>query len=283
MTAELADCYPTKSAGVRAIVAAVREAAGATPAVFWQTTGGFCVEDAADAHRTLAAANWHALATWAGRLAPRGKALLFDMGSTTTDLIPMSDGRPVARGATDLERLLQHELIYTGVRRTPLCAVAVSVSVQGRPCGVAAELFATMHDVYLLLGLTAADDSDCQTADGRPATVPCAHDRIARMACCDRDEIHLTAARATADDFRRAQWRQISVAIDAVITRDDLPLETVILSGSGESIGRAILGEHPRTRMVRVVRLAESFTPALADAACAYAVAVLANEKLRQP
>jgi probable H4MPT-linked C1 transfer pathway protein len=278
MTAELADCYPTKSAGVQAIVAAVREAAGITPVVFWQTTGGFCTGDAAGAHRTLAAANWHALATWAGRLAPRGKALLFDMGSTTTDLIPLVDGRPVARGATDLERLLHHELIYTGVRRTPLCAVASSVSVQGRPCGVAAELFATMHDVYILLGLTAADDADCQTADGRPATIPYAHDRIARMVCCDRDEIDLSAARAIADDFRQAQWRQISAALDAVLARDDLSLETIILSGSGESIGRAILAEHPRTRAVPIVRLAESFTHALADAACAYAAAVLACE-----
>jgi probable H4MPT-linked C1 transfer pathway protein len=278
MTAELADCYATKNAGIAAIAAAVREAAGGTSVAFWQTTGEFASLDADDLPRTVAAANWHALATWVGRLAPRGKALLFDIGSTTTDLIPLQDGRPVARGKTDLERLLHHELVYTGVRRTPLCAVAATVQVRGRPCVVAAELFATMLDVYLLLGESTENAADRNTADGRPAMIACAHDRIARMVCCDRDEIDLAEARAIAGCFRAAQHRRLTAALDAVVGRDATPVQTIILSGSGESVGREILKDYPSTRSAQVVRLAESFSPALADAACAYAVAVLAHE-----
>jgi probable H4MPT-linked C1 transfer pathway protein len=281
MTAELADCFATKAAGVAAIIATVREAAGAAPVMFWQTTGKFISSSAENSHRTVAAANWHALATWAGRLVPHGKALLFDIGSTTTDIIPLHDGRPAARGTTDLERLIHQELVYTGVRRTLLCAVAANVPVGGRPCGLAAELFATMHDVYLLLGLAPEDETDRNTADGRPATIECAHDRMARMVCCDREEIGLAEACSIARFFRDAQYQQLTTAIERVLGRDDTPLETVIISGSGESVGRDILSRHPQTKSAQFMRLADSFSPSVADAACAYAVAVLLREDSR--
>jgi probable H4MPT-linked C1 transfer pathway protein len=282
MTAELADCFATKGTGVAAILAAGQQAAGRTPVVVWQTTGQFAaIAGAARRPRATAAANWHALATWAGRLAPQGKALLFDIGSTTSDLIPLQQGGPVARGLTDLERLLNHELVYTGLRRTPLCAVAETVTVRGRPCRVAAELFATMLDAYLLLAMIPEDEADRHTADGRPATIACAHDRLARMVCCDRDEIDLGEARAIAGCFAAAQQSVLSSAIDAVVGRDRERLETAIVAGSGESLAGKLVAEHPATIESRIIRLSETLSPALAAVACAYAVAVLATEDPR--
>jgi probable H4MPT-linked C1 transfer pathway protein len=281
MTAELADCFATKAEGVAAILAAVRRAAVRTPVAVWQTTWEFlAAEDAVGRPREVAAANWHALATWAGRLAPRGKSLLFDIGSTTSDIILLQNGRPVARGLTDLDRLLNHELVYTGVRRTPLCAVADTVKVRGQPCRAAAELFATMLDVCLLLGITPEDATDRNTADGRPATISCAHDRLSRMVCCDREEIDLDEARSIARCFADAQQKALSSAIDAVVSRDRDKLETVILAGSGESLAGKIMAEHPAARDARMIRLSESLSPALAESACAYAVAVLATEDI---
>src|SRR5436189_45661 len=96
-------------------------------------------------HLKVASANWHALATLAGQYMPEGPGLLIDIGSTTTDVIPLLDGIPIPQGMTDPDRLARHELIYTGVRRTPVCAVTRE--------SVAAELFATTRDVYLVLGM----------------------------------------------------------------------------------------------------------------------------------
>jgi hypothetical protein len=279
MTAELADCFATKAEGVSAIIAAVQQAAGTTPVVVWQTTGDFIDPDLAVSRPgRVAAANWQALATWAGRLAPRGKALLLDIGSTTTDIIPLRNGRSTARGLTDLDRLLNNELVYTGLRRTPLCAVADSVFVRGRPCRVAAELFATMLDVFLLLGLIPEDSTDNHTADGRPATILGAHDRLARMVCCDRDEIDLSEARSIARSFAEAQRNVLAAAIDVVVKRDAEKLEAVIVTGSGELLARKILAEHPAAVGSQIIHLAERLSSALADSACAYAVAVLAAE-----
>ena len=279
MTAELADCFSTKAEGVAAIIAAVREAAGGTPVAIWETTGRFTSPaNAAQRPLTVAAANWKALATWSGRLAPQGKALLLDIGSTTTDIIPLQDGLPVARGETDLGRLLNQELVYSGLRRTPLCALARRVMIRGRPCSVAAELFATTLDVFLLLGLISEDAHDRNTADGQPATIDSAHARVARMVCCDRDEIDLEEARTIAGCFFEAQKKVLSGAIDAVLARDPARLETVIISGSGESLARTILAEKRTTHAARVVSLADTLSPELAEAACAYAIAVLAAE-----
>jgi probable H4MPT-linked C1 transfer pathway protein len=279
MTAELADCFSSKADGVAAIISAVREAAGATPVAIWETTGKFTSpEDAVRRPLTVAASNWRALATWAGRLAPTGKGLLLDIGSTTTDIIPLQEGIPVARGSTDLSRLHNHELVYSGIRRTPLCAVASSVMVRGQSCTVAAELFATTLDVFLLLGMIPEDADYRNTADGQPSTVQCAHARIARMVCCDRDEIDLAEARAMARYFFEVQKRQLSTAIDAVVGRDAGRLETVITSGSGESLAKILLSEKRTTRDARQVSLADKLSPELGEAACAYAVAMLAVE-----
>ena len=124
MTAELADCFSTKSEGIDCVLRAVEAVAGKRPIRVWQTSGEFVSPDEArEEPRLTAAANWHALATFVGRLVPRGSALLIDIGSTTSDLIPLVDGLPMPTGRTDVERLQSGELVYCGVRRTPLCAL----------------------------------------------------------------------------------------------------------------------------------------------------------------
>src|SRR5262249_56241103 len=112
----------------------------------------------------VAAAKWLALAPYAGRLVPEGSALLHDIGSPTTDIVPLHNSKPIPHGRTDPERLRCGELIYTGVRRTPLCALL-------GPRG-AAELFATTLDAYIILDAIPEDQKDCDTADNAPPTQP---------------------------------------------------------------------------------------------------------------
>ena len=119
------------------------------------------------------------LATYAGRLAPVGSAILIDIGSTTTDIVGLVDGVPVPTGRTDRTRLECGELVYCGVRRTPLCALFGLEK--------AAEFFATTEDVYLTLGDLPEEPHRTDTADGRPVTPgACASlGWLARMECAD--------------------------------------------------------------------------------------------------
>lgn len=281
MTAELADCFSTKAEGVDFILEAVENVAGGKRVFVWQTGSEFVPsEEARSIPLLVAAANWHALATWVGRMVPRGSSILIDVGSTTSDIIPLEGGVPVPRGMTDRERLESGELVYTGVRRTPLCALARSVGLGGNETALAAELFAVTLDIYLLLGSIPEDPVDCDTANGRPATREAAHDRIARMLCCDRTELSRDEAEQMARFLADVQRRQIVAAVERVAGSLQGACASVLISGSGAFLAEQAAGEAAATREAELFRLPRMYSPAMAEAACAYAVARLAAERI---
>jgi (4-(4-[2-(gamma-L-glutamylamino)ethyl]phenoxymethyl)furan-2-yl)methanamine synthase len=266
MTGELCDCFATKREGVRHILGAVAEGVGARNVNVFRTDGRFAtLEEARADPLPAAAANWLALATFAGRYVPDGPSLFVDLGSTTTDLIPLLDGRPVPSARTDPERLKAGELVYTGVRRTPACALLGA--------GGAAEFFATTHDVYLLLDLIPEDPHDTDTADGRPATRECAHARLARMLCGDTESVTRTKAVSLAKRLSLIQQQMLDRAARQAAVRHGPP-RTLILGGSGEFLARLALARDAGP----VISLAERLGPGRSAAACAHAVAVLCLE-----
>ena len=152
MTAELADCFPSKRAGVLAVLDAAARALGdaPTPIHVYGTDGRFrSLEEARRAPEGVAAANWLASATWLARSVP--DALLVDVGGTTTDIVPIVGGRVAALGRTDTERLVAGELVYTGLLRTSVPALVRRVRLARGPCRVAAEHFAIAADAHLWL------------------------------------------------------------------------------------------------------------------------------------
>src|SRR5213078_1596475 len=85
---------------------------------------------AAGEHVTdIASANWHASAALVAH--QRQNALFIDMGSTTTDIVPVAGGKIAARGYTDAERLAAGELVYTGLVRGFVMATAVRAPFAG--------------------------------------------------------------------------------------------------------------------------------------------------------
>jgi probable H4MPT-linked C1 transfer pathway protein len=286
MTAELADCYRTKADGIRQIVAAVKDVANHMPVKVWSTAGGFVdaeflVAESSQAMLEFAASNWHALVTWLASRFPAQDALLIDIGSTTTDIIPFGKSRVYAHGRTDFERLVAGELLYTGIRRTPLCAVARTVEIGRKNCPLAAELFATTQDVYLLLGELSEDVANCDTANGRPATRDEAWDRLVRQVCCDRTEISQPEAVLIARNFAEQQEQQIGEALNAVLRASPTgyDCQTVIVSGSGRFLAQKILAKNAALSRVEVIDISEILKPAAPEAACAYAAAQLASSR----
>jgi probable H4MPT-linked C1 transfer pathway protein len=268
MTGELCDCFETKRQGVLAILDAVTVVAGSTPVLVWQNDGRFVsLAEAYQSPLPAAAANWLALATYAGRHAPAGAALLIDIGSTTTDIIPLLNGKPAPVGRTDPERMRHRELVYTGVRRTPVCALLGDA--------VAAEFFASTLDAYLLLGRCPEDPSDRETADGRPATRSNALARLARMLCADAETCPMVDGQRLAETVWRRQVRLVRDAVDHVAAHLPDLVSQVILSGSGEFLIHDVLNDAPALEAKRV-SLAELIGPRSSTCACAFALAQLA-------
>jgi probable H4MPT-linked C1 transfer pathway protein len=283
MTAELCDCYPTKQVGVNAVLDAVLDALPDRHVAVWGVDGQFHDVSAIRRHpEQAAAANWLALATLAARLVPEDTGLLIDIGTTTTDLIPLDHGQVAARGRTDTERLQNGELVYAGVRRTPICALATELPYRDAPTGLAAEVFASTLDVYLTLGEIASDPKDLSTADGRPATSSAARDRLARMIGTDRDTFTDEDAHAfaqAADDALVARLQ--SVAGRACRATIGCP-HFAVVAGSGEFLARRLA-----QRLIEpggiIIGLNQAWGSVASTAGCAYALLVLATEHQEQP
>jgi probable H4MPT-linked C1 transfer pathway protein len=118
MTGELADCFASKAEGVRFILDAVEQASDRRHTRVDLINGKLVAPVVARREPILAAAsNWRALAEFSLRFAGQESSLLIDVGSTTTDIIPLVNGRVAASGTTDTQRLLSGELVYAGVAR----------------------------------------------------------------------------------------------------------------------------------------------------------------------
>jgi probable H4MPT-linked C1 transfer pathway protein len=200
---------------------------------------------------------------------------LIDIGSTTCDIIPLADGQPAAEGATDTERLLAGELIYTGVERTAVFGLIDALPWRKQQCPVAAELFATAWDAYLILGDMPEEPQSTHTADRRPATREAARDRLARMICADRETFDAEDARLAAEAIARAQGAKIAVGVAQVMGRMPRPPAAVVISGRGEFVARRVLERLDFGG--RIVSLADELGPDLSQAAPAHALAVLAR------
>jgi probable H4MPT-linked C1 transfer pathway protein len=239
MTGELSDVFATRAEGVAYLVALMRKASG-EGTLFYSLESGLIDADTAVEHwPQVASANWHASAALAANLV--GDGLLVDIGTTTTDLIPLKDGAPAAHGLTDGERLTEGELIYGGVVRTPVMALVQRAPFKGRMQGVAAERFATMADVYRLTGELPEDADPYPAADQRSKSLEESAGRLARMLGRDACEADFIAWRALAHYVARRQLDGIEAAARALVDREALgPEAPVIGAGCGRFLARRL-------------------------------------------
>ncbi|MGH6822959.1 MAG: hydantoinase/oxoprolinase family protein, partial [Methylocella sp.] len=151
MTGELCDAFATREEGVVGLAAIMVRLLSPRRALFYAGRSGFVGGGEAPAHAIeIASANWHASAALTG--ARTQAALFIDMGSTTTDIIRVADGRPASLGYTDAERLAHGELVYSGLARSFLMAGPKLVPFAGQWTPLMNEWFATMADVHRILG-----------------------------------------------------------------------------------------------------------------------------------
>src|SRR2546425_5516185 len=112
MTAELSQIFRTKRDGVAFVVEAATRAFPDCLVRVYAVDGRWLTADEARREPlAIAAANWAAAARLVARSFP--DCILIDVGSTTTDIIPIAGGVPAALGRTDPERLCEGELVYT--------------------------------------------------------------------------------------------------------------------------------------------------------------------------
>ncbi|MBT6055119.1 MAG: hypothetical protein HOH16_06780 [Planctomycetaceae bacterium] len=278
MTGEIADCFSERSDGVRHIVQSCCLATGTNNVFFYSVAGVFVNAKEAIHHPLdVAASNWHALARLAGSLAPSGNSCLIDIGSTTTDIVPISCGKPAPKGLTDWDRLIHDELIYTGMERTPLPTLVHALPHRGTMRPLAREWFATTQDVWLLLDCLEEDSMSDNTADRKPVTRDAARVRIARTMLLEPNAFTLADAIEAAEAIATSQMILIKDAMEP-IRQHQQKEDCIVLSGQGETIARKVLSHmnwEPRT-----ISLKHAYGDKISRVAPAHAVALIARQIL---
>jgi (4-(4-[2-(gamma-L-glutamylamino)ethyl]phenoxymethyl)furan-2-yl)methanamine synthase len=277
MTGELVDLFANRHEGVLAIAQFVSQLLG-NEILFYaidskSNTPHFVTINQVSEHtKMIASANWHASACLIAQRLP--SALLVDIGSTTTDIIAIENGKVINRALTDAERMQQDVLVYTGVVRTPVMAVAQKLPLEFGETNVAAEYFATMADVYRLTGELSETVDMAETADGGPKTISASARRLARMVGHDVEDKPLESWQQLAQACRVKQCHQIQSAINKQLTNN----MTILGAGAGHFLVKAIAQS-----LQQPYATLNSIWPhqheRLGVCLPAYAVAVLASEK----
>ena len=184
MTAELSDAYRTKREGVNHILSCITHAFHNVSVFVLDVEATLrSIEEAKSEPLKVAAANWAATGWMVSKLIKN--CIVIDVGSTSTSIIPVVEGIVSAAGKTDLEKLMNGELVYTGSLRTNVAAIVNSIPIRSGVARVSSELFAQSGDVHLVLGNITEKEFTVETADGEGKTRAEAMARLARVVCAD--------------------------------------------------------------------------------------------------
>jgi probable H4MPT-linked C1 transfer pathway protein len=281
MTGELSDVFADRAEGVAYLVDMMRRVTDGE-VLFYGARSGFldCIR-AVEQSTEVASANWHASAALLAQSV--GDGLLIDVGTTTTDLIPIRDGEVAARCYADGDRLAGGELIYSGAVRTPVMAVARTAPFNGRMQRIAAERFATMADVWRLMGELPADADPYPTPDLKGKSTPESAARLARMLGRDLGDAGLLAFADVARHFAEAQVAEIEAAAHALLIRDEVVADApVIGAGCGRFIARQVAArlDRPYYDFAELIDCEATMREMAAVCAPAVAVGLLAERQL---
>lgn len=239
MTGEMCELFPDRRTGVHTLVDRLLAALGPQTRI-WMGERGF--GNAEEAHRhpaCVASTNFLAAAAFLAK--HLSDALLVDMGSTTTDIIPIGNGRPCPRGLTDGDRLSTGELVYTGVTRSDVATVARDVTFRGLTQRIAAGSFATMADVRRILDELPRDIDQHDTADHRGKSLDESMSRLARSLGRDIADSSLDDWRNVARNIAEQQMRAIHDACSQVVTESPVPDDaSIVAAGIGAPLIEAL-------------------------------------------
>ncbi len=235
MTAELVDIFPDRKQGIAALAEICEtHIKQHTSSIRYYAQGKMLLDRNAILEQAMntASANWHASVQFVASKLEQG--LFIDIGSTTTDIIPFAKGRPLASGYDDQTRMQHNELVYTGVVRTPLMALANNVPFAGQWQSLAAEHFASTGDIYRLLNLLKTDADLMPTADGAGKDERSNLVRIARMLGTDLD-LHPEQGHwlLLAEYFKERQLQLITDSIFRVMSKLSVLPEYIVGAGVG--------------------------------------------------
>lgn len=279
MTGELVDIFENRQAGVSQILQCLESYISIDKiSIYARDNVWLNSTDARVNWQLVASMNWQASAVFTSGLVTEG--IFIDIGSTTSDIIPIKQGKVCTQGIDDHQRQLSRELLYTGAIRTPLIALVNEAPFDGQLVSLAAEVFATTGDCWCLLGMLEASSIQDNSSDGMSWQKEYCARRIARLIGKDTVEPLSNQWIQLAQWFTEQQVHQINNACLQVISNQiDISINAPII---GAGIGRFIAqmcAERLNRPFIDFSTLVSPNLSTAADHTPAVAVALLAQQQ----
>ncbi len=238
MTGELVDLFENRDQGVAKIIQVMQDSITGSELKVYAGLEGFLAPGQINRshYKAIASANWLASASLTADKIKTG--LFIDIGSTTTDILVLADHKVQAIGLTDYQRMISAELVYTGIIRTAVMAVAQSAYFKGQNMGLMAEYFATMADVFRLTGELNEAHDQTDTADGAEKNIPASAKRLSRMTGYEYSENDLPLWRQFAQNIKSQQKDKIKQACEKHLSRNYLSNGDLFI---GAGVGRFLV------------------------------------------
>lgn len=238
MTGELVDLFDSREQGVEQIISVMQDILTEGKLLIYAGLDGFLTSDQINNQHyiSIASANWLASASLVASELNEG--LFIDIGSTTTDILLFSEHKLKAIGLTDYERMRSDELVYTGIVRTAVMAVAQTAFFQGKKMGLMAEYFATMADVYRLTGELDEQHDQTDTADGAEKSVEASAKRLSRMIGYEYAENDMSRWQQFALGIKSQQKNKIKRACERQLSRRIMSNKSYFV---GAGVGRFLV------------------------------------------
>ncbi|MDH5816152.1 MAG: hydantoinase/oxoprolinase family protein [Candidatus Nezhaarchaeota archaeon] len=234
MTAELVDIFIDKREGVESIIRKAKQVFKDFKVI---TSNGALLDpgDAIEHYMDVAAANWWCVGWFAAQL--KENCVVVDIGSTTTTITPVVEGKIAAKGFNDVEKMSLGEIVYVGSLRTPVSSVSSMVPINGVWCRISSEYFANMGDVNVLLGFLREEEYDVDTPDGRGKSLEECHNRLSRIVCGDGKMLKMSQTKLMAKFIYEKAIEKIFEGLLQVLSRlssEDRFIDVGFAAGLGD-------------------------------------------------
>ncbi len=253
MTAELCDIFKNRHDGGKLIVKICNNL---SQKKFYYTKSAkvFCENPLIS---NIISMNWHSI----GKLIETKfkNALIVDFVSTTTDFICVKNFKIQNKNFNDFSRLRNHELLYTGLTRTPIIGIQKNFFVKGKEYKVIPEFFATMSDVYRIKNKISTEIDIDETADKRQKTLEQSLIRLSRNIGFDYQKKKIKELEEIASTIKNIQLENIFKNIELNFKNFNLKRNTnIILSGIGQDILKEFLEKKIRVMQLKSLIEAEN-------------------------
>jgi len=231
MTAELSDIFPDRKHGVKHVINLSSKILGEKNIFFYSKKNFLKKKSAIKKTFELSSMNWHATASFISNFFPN--CILVDIGSTTTDIIPIKNKEIISKGTSDYQRLKSNELIYLGVLRTPIQVVEKKKNLIN-------ENFANLSDVYRVLNKIPSTVDLLPTLDNKTKNKHDSARRIARIFGKDYKKNHFLKWKKTAYQIEEKHLKILKEVIKKIEKKNFLKKVPIIGAGIGEFLVKKI-------------------------------------------